>query len=454
MNKLKKILAGALASSMVFSLAGCGGSASSSSATTLPASSADNNTVAAETSDNGITTDNITLTMSWWGGDTRHEATQRAIDAFTKKYPNIKVESTFGGIQGWESKMGLAFSQGNAEDVVQMGSFWHIDYDNDGNAFYDLNELKDYIDLSQFGNLSAYEVNGKLNCIPVSMTARTMFWNKSTFDKAGIEIPKTWDDFIASGEIFKEKLGDDYYPVSMTNLDRMLFMVYYLESTYGKEWVTGNQCNYTEAEIQEGFDMLKMLEEKHVMPTIQEITDNAADPIQNSPVYIDGKWSGVYTWNSSPAALRSALPNPDDLVTTPMFEGFPHTGGMSKAALTFAITKNSKHPKEAALLLDFLLNDSEGAVLMGSERGVPLSASGLEALNVTKTMDPLVEEATKYALDSAGFPMDRYFESSEYKATTEGLYDVVLNAYSYGEIDSASAAKQLLDGMNAYMSTK
>lgn len=466
MKKWKSLLSGALAVSMAASLTACSGSgnANETAATTAPAAAetttaADTGAADTETetaAENGggagITDEDITLTISWWGGDTRHEATQKAIEAFMAKYPNIKVESTFGGWQDWEAKMGLAFSQGNAEDIVQMGSFWHITYDNDGKAFHDLYELKDYIDLEQFGDLSSYEVNGKLNCIPVSMTARTMFWNTVPFEQAGLELPKTWDEFIAAGEIFKEKLGDDYYPAMMTNLDRILFMVYYLESVYGKEWVTAGQCNYSVEEIKEGFDMIKMLEDKHVMPTMQEITDNAADPVQNSPVYIDGKWSGVYTWNTSPAALRSALPDPETLVATPMFEGFPHKGGMYKASQTFAITQTCEHPKEAALLLDFLLNDPEGALLMGTERGIPLSKSGLAALEAAGEMDPLIAQATEYALDSAGFAMDEYFESNEYKAKTEGLYDAVFNAFSYGEVDSAQAAQQLLDGMNAHMS--
>lgn len=455
MRKGKKLLSACLAAVMTVSLAACGGGNSGQKTTEgTAAAETESGGASAESTasgEEGLTKDNITLTMSWWGNDTRHEATQKAIEKFMEKYPNIKVDSTFGGWDGWESKMGLAFSQGNAEDIVQMGSFWHIDFNKDGNTFYDLNKVSQYLDLTQFGDLSSYEADGKLPCIPASMTARTMFWNKSTFEKAGIDIPKTWDDFIASGEIFKEKLGDDYYPAMMTNLDRIIFMVYYLESQYGKEWVTGNQCNYTEAEIQEGFDMLKMLEDKHVMPTMQEITDNAADPVQNSPVYIDGKWAGVYTWNTSPAALRSALPNPDDLVAAPMFEGFPHKGGMYKASLTFAITQTCEHPNEAAALINFLLNDPEGVALMGSERGVPLSKAGLEALEAADGVDPLIGDATKYALESNTFPMDKYFESGEYKAKTEGLYDRVFNAYEFGEIDSAEAAKQLLDGMNAHM---
>ena len=139
--------------------------------------------------EDGLTTEDITLTISWWGGESRHEATQNALNAFMEKYPNIKVESTFGGSNGWESKMALALSQGKAEDIIQMGP---------------LNQVSDYLDLTQFENLEPYTVDGELRAVPVSMAARTMFWNKDTFDQAGIEVPETWDEMLASGVIFKE----------------------------------------------------------------------------------------------------------------------------------------------------------------------------------------------------------------------------------------------------------
>ena len=53
-------------------------------------------------------------------------------------------------------------------------------------------------------------------CVPVSMTGRIFFWNMTTFNKAGItEVPKSLDDLMAAGKAFKEKLGDDYYPMHL-----------------------------------------------------------------------------------------------------------------------------------------------------------------------------------------------------------------------------------------------
>lgn len=396
------------------------------------------------------TTDPITLTMSWWGGDTRHEATQNAINAFMEKYPNIKVETTFSGWSGWEDIMGLAFSSGTAEDIVQINWNWIDGFGANGTNFYDLYQLSDVIDLTQFPEnaLKASEVDGKLMGVPVSLTARTVFWNQATFAKAGIEIPKTWDELLAAGETFKTVLGDDYYPLMLNEYDRSLFMVYYLQSVYGKEWVTGNQLNYSTEEIAEGFAMLKQLEEAHVIPTVQMTYDYAATLLEQSDRWIDGYWAGVYTWNTSFANLQKALPNPDDFVVGTMFDGFDYKGGMNKISMEFAITSTCKNPVEAAALLDFILNQEEGVLLMENQRGIPASQAGFEILSKNNLLEQMAIDAKEYALEWNQFQMDSNFENAKFKTEGDGLYYRVMSDHSYGNVTDMEAAETLVAGIN------
>ncbi len=41
-----------------------------------------------------------------------------------------------------------------------------------------------------------------------------------------------------------------------------------------------------------------------------------------------------------------------------------NNGGFTKISMAFAIGANSKHPKEAAMLINFLLNDPEGVKIV------------------------------------------------------------------------------------------
>jgi oligogalacturonide transport system substrate-binding protein len=397
------------------------------------------------------TTDDITLTMSWWGGDSRHEATQKAIEAFEKKYPNIHIEPTFSAWSGWEEKMGLAFSTGNAEDIVQINWNWLTAFDADGSVFRDLSQYSNVLDLSQFSEdaLEQSKVNGEIHAVPISVTARTMVWNKNTFDKAGIAIPSTWEELLASGETFKNKLGDEYYPMMLTEFDRMIFMVWYLESMYGKEWVVDGQVNFTQEEIQTGLAMLAELEDKHVIPTIQMVKEYGADPIDKSDRWINGYWAGIYSWDSGIIPPRMALPEDQQAgyVTTEMFSGLPNKGGFYKISMEFAITETCEHPVEAAAFLNFLLNEEEGVLEMKGERGIPASAAGLKIAKENNILDPMIVQANDYALKSNIYPVDAYFEDAELKTSGEGLYYKVMSAHSYDQMTDEEAAKELLEGI-------
>lgn len=89
---MKKAIALAMASVMAAGLlAGCGGSAANSTAASSEAASseaASTSTEAATEAHTVNTTDPITLTISWWGGDARQAAYEAACKAFTEKYPN------------------------------------------------------------------------------------------------------------------------------------------------------------------------------------------------------------------------------------------------------------------------------------------------------------------------------------------------------------------------------
>ena len=74
--------------------------------------------------------------------------------------------------------------------------------------------MKDVIDLSQFDpkELQTTTVDGKLNGIPISVTARVFYFNDET-RKSGYCVPENRDELMAAGKTFESKLGKQYYPV-------------------------------------------------------------------------------------------------------------------------------------------------------------------------------------------------------------------------------------------------
>ena len=463
MKMMKKVLAGMLSMAIVGSFAACGGDKGSDSAETTAAKndSAETTAAAADGGDAAETTaaaassgEAVTLKMSWWGGDSRHEATQNAINAFMKKYPNVTVEANFGAWSGWEDSMATAFYAGTAPDVNQVNWNWLTSYSSDGSVFLDLNTVSDTLDLSTYSQsaLDQCTVAGELQAIPVSMTGRIFYWNQSTFEKAGIATPTSLEELYAAAETIKTTLGEDYYPMALGEFDRMILMVYYLESVYGKAWVVDNQLNYTAEEIATGLNFLNELEDKHVTPTIAQILGDGAESLDKNPKWMEGKYAGIFEWDSSASKFEKALNEGQSFVVGDYFKDMgEHQGGYSKVSLGFAISENTAHPTECAQLLNYLLNDPEGTAIMASERGIPLSTAALETCSSQGLLNEKVAEANGKVLSWVQFPLDPKFEDAKLKNNPDGVYYDAIGGLSYDEYSVEEAAQVLVDGINGVL---
>ena len=428
-------------------LAACGGNGGAASSTASSAAEA--------ASVAGLSSDPVTLTMSWWGGESRHNAYQEALKAFSAEHTTITVNPTFAAWSGWEDTMSTKFAGGVAEDVCQINWNWLYNYSGNGQTFLDLNSVTDYLDMSQWDDakLGACNVANAQQCVPISMTGRIFYWNMNTFKQAGIEaVPTSYDDLIAAGKAFQEKLGDDYYPLAIGQYDRMILMTFYLESKYGKAWVENNECQYSEEEVVDGLNFIDSLEDNHVIPTRPTMIAAGFDSIDKSQEWIDGKYAGIFEWDSSPSKYQSALAdNSGFTVGEEIKFGDKANGGFSKVSMGMAITKSCQHPVEAAALIDFLWN-GEGAAIMGSECGIPASTAGLASAQAADAVKPLVLEANTKVLAFVDMPLDPYYESSKLKDTTDGIYTDVFDGLSYDEYDPQEAAEILLDGVSGVLS--
>ena len=435
-------------------LAACGSkpaasSTASSAASQAPAASADESLA--------LSDGPVNLSISWWGGDSRHAAYQSALEAFQAEHSNITVEPTFAAWSGWEEKMAAAFIAGNAQDVCQVNWNWLYNYSADGSKFVDLNTTSKFIDLTQWdaAAMDACYVANSQQCVPVSMTGRIFYWNMTTFNKAGItEVPKSLDDLMAAGKAFQEKLGDDYYPLHLGAYDRMILMVFYLESKYGKDWAdpTTSTLNYDADQIAEGIDFIKSLVEGHVimsLPTYYGSNgDNAA---HQSTEWITGKLAGCFEWDSSATKYADALDeeNKAGFTVGEEIKFGDYNGGFSKVSMGLAITKTCEHPAEAATLINFLLNEEKGASIMGSECGIPASKAGLAAAQSAGAVKELVAEANGKVMAFVSNQLDPLFESNDLKATGTGIYQEVFDTLDYDNASGADLVDTLLDGMES-----
>ena len=394
--------------------------------------------------------ENVTIRFDWWGGDARHEATQKAVDAFMAKYPGITVEVNFGAWTDWETARALEYQSGTGSDLTQINFSWIPDYSADGSTFIDLRTVSDVLDLSQYGEeylAMCEDVKGGLAGIPIAMTGRIFYWDKTTFDEAGIETPASLAELREAGKIFKERLGDDYYPLALGYYDRAIFMLFYLQSKYGTEIISPeNTLNFTKEQLKEGLDFIQSLEDDHVIPSIKTIDGDGAKSFDVNEKFIDGRYAGILEWDSAPAKFKSALGDARELVVGEEFTdlGGATAGVFSKVSMMYAITSTSKHPREAAMLLNFLVNDPEGIKLIGTQRGIPLSKIAYETLEKEGKLEATSLEAYNKVMTAAGYYFSPKFDDAALKGDN-GAYKEVFGGISYGDYDTEEGAQILFD---------
>ncbi len=441
-KSIKKAMALTLTAAMALSLSACSGG-NGSGGSSGGSGSGD--------SGNG---GKVELKFSWWGGDSRHEATEKAIQAFMAKYPDITVTAEYGAWSGWEEKQALNIMGGNAADVMQINWNWIESYSGNGKNFANLEDYSDVLDLTQFpaDSLELCKADGKLMAVPVALTGRLFYWNKTTFDEVGVALPTDEASLLAAGEAFKA-FDEDYYPLALGEYDRMIFLVYYLESVHGKPWVQDGQIQYTAEEIAAGMEFINKLEDNHVIPTLAVLNGDMADSIDKNAKWIDGKYAGILEWDSSASKFEQAVVEStnkpgQEFVIGDFIKFGDYDGGFTKISMGLAVASSSAHPKEAAMLINFLLNDPEGVEICSTERGIPCSAAAVSILNEKNLGNELVKEANAKVLGFSKFPLDTKFEHNDLKANPDGVYYKVFGKLSSDDIDAAKAAEDLIKGIN------
>ncbi|MFB5640457.1 ABC transporter substrate-binding protein [Kluyvera ascorbata] len=397
--------------------------------------------------------DQVELRFAWWGGKARNQATLKALDAFEAKYPNIKVKAEYTGWDGFYSRLTTQINSNTEADVIQTNWNWLTLLSKTGDGFYDLNKLRQPIGLDQYSPaaLASTTVNGKVNAIPISANVMLFYYNAATWQKAGVPLPKSWDDLLKAGPVFKEKLGDSYYPLILTEQDSLLLLNSWVYQGNQKPMVDEKtrKLGWNHDDLVQAFTFYRQLVAAHAVPDARTMASYGKGVAYEMKPWINGEWGGIYNWNVLYTAESQNLSHPDDLVMGdyPMREGAKDAGQFNKTALMLSISKNTRHPQEAALLINFLMSEKEGVVPVGLERGVPLSKAGAQILRdagLLKEDDPVLTGLTQ----SASLPNHAkalpYLEDPQFTA----LFLAALQSIDYGKATVDQAATRFEEQAN------
>lgn len=374
------------------------------------------------------------IVFSWWGNDNRHEYTIRAIREFEARHPQIKVIFKYGDWNGYEERTDIEMASRTEADVMQINYPWLYKYSPDGERFYDIYKNRGDIDLVSF---SAEEeemgtINGKLNALPTSINTSVFYWNKTMLDSYGLELPETWDDLFHMAEVLR---ADGIYPLTLEPKFAWILCTAYTEQQTGKAILNEDgSLGFGEAEFQQMLEFYARL--------IEEGVTTQPDSFERSYLS-EGEYAGTLSWISSgDVCCEDAAANGYEMVAGDFLQtpGQTRSGWYRKPAQYYAVSANTKHPKEAVLLMHFLLNSEEMASQQKLEKGIPVSAKAQNYLKKNGLMQGFAYDAYQKMEEAADQinHMSPYFENEDWIAQFCSTADLVQS----GKKKSDAAAKE------------
>lgn len=383
----------------------------------------------------------VTLRFSWWGGDSRHEATLACIEAFEKENPNIKIEAEYGGFDGYQDKMSASLSGQTEADIMQMDQPWMATFmAQNPDFFVNIRDYEDCISLDGFSEdfLEDFCVYlDKLVSLPTGTNALNLLANKAVMDKAGITFSDviTWDDFYEQGKKVNETDPESYF-INMDNGIAFYATRIYLMQMTSRQLINEDYTlGVTVDELEEAFAYTKKLyDDKVIIPYEESMIFKGAP--QDNPKWNNDQLGCWLNWSST--ADQQQWEDNAVSLPYPRIEGAENSGVLIRPAQVLVVSSNCEHPREAMKFLDFMFNQEAGILALKDCRSIPPTEKGRQILEENGLISSQASQAVALAVEDPGMPELVVPNTTEVTDT----FDAVIEKMIYGQYESPRAAAE------------
>lgn len=384
----------------------------------------------------------VTISLNWWGSNVRAANTEKVVKQFEQEHPNIHVELQNADWSGYWDKLATSVAGGNTPDVIQMDQSYLSSYASQG-VLLDLAQVGDDIDTSNIANMEAGQMDGTQYGIPYMIGNYGMVVNNDLLERIGVTLPDTdnwtWDEYVAFGKEVSEKSHGD-----VTIGTPLAAILQIWANQHGTTVYKDGKFAMEEKALTEFFQLTADMVANGSAGTADRWTENSTATLDQSDIGTGKQATGFYS-ASQLSALSTAL-GTENVSLEPIpsnVDGKWDTYGYSP---TWTISAKSEHPKQAAMLIDYLVNSEYSAEVQGVERGIPSNGKIRESMrNKVGAIDQKVLDFTdRIEPHVGGLP-----EISPAGSSNQG--NIVLRYQQdviYGKRTAQEAARGLSDEMN------
>jgi fructooligosaccharide transport system substrate-binding protein len=319
-----------------------------------------------------------TVTLKFWrpsGNDAENGAISKLIENFEAKNPGIKVELENIPFDNYETKIRTALAGKNAADIIAIDAPTMPSYANAG-ALYDLTpHMEADANLSDIpdGVLESMKYDGKIYIAAISEANLAMFYNKKMFEAKGIPLPSknvdeawTWEQVLDAAKKLNDPAKGVYGLDPAEGFGGGEGPAYFKTPIL---WQFGAEVLSPDGSSAKGY--LDSNEAKEALSFYQSLyQEYKVSPFELPPdpfptgkvaISVNGIWALSHFANNFP---DFKLGEDWDIAPLPKVK----RQAMANGSWTFGITADSKYPKEAWQLINYMTG-TEGAKIYADMTG-------------------------------------------------------------------------------------
>ncbi|MDZ5712731.1 ABC transporter substrate-binding protein [Jeotgalibacillus haloalkalitolerans] len=263
----------------------------------LAGCSSDNGGGDSSSGDEGSKTE---ITLAGWGGNpTEQDLLQQTLDDFEEQNPDIDVKLEVIADQ-YMDVMKTRLIGGEGPDVFYLDAF-------EAPALIEtgvLEPLDDYVteefDVEDFETplLEAFQQDGVTYGFPKDYSTLALFYNKTMFEEAGVEVPTTWEEMM---EVSEALTGDGVYGYGVAP---ELARQYFVAESLGGSVVEDNMANFGSDEVIEALQPI--IDQHNVAKTSAQPSEVGASSggdmfgQQRAAMVLEGNWNIPYLEETFP----------------------------------------------------------------------------------------------------------------------------------------------------------
>lgn len=338
-----------------------------------------------------VTDEPVHLSVAWWGGPARAELTQKVLDLYTQKHPNVTFETQWQGYSGYYDKINTTAAGRNAPDIIQI--------DNRVLREYSGKELIAELDPWVGSTLKTEgidqrlmdtgKVDDKLYAVPLASNTQSYVVDKTVVEPLGLLPPETgwatWEEFGAWAAQVTQGTGGKVWGVRDESADLGSFEFWLRQQ--GKELYDGEKLGFTQDDAARWLQMWADFRETGAAsPAAVAQPANSGDITKNT--VITQQTAVTYSWDNQFTEVSKATDH--ELVLVPL--PGPPEGAYIRSSQYFTAYDGGDNVATAVDVINFFVNDPEAGAILGTERGIPPNDSVREAIT------PNFDDQLKYVM--------------------------------------------------------